>query len=438
MNEVNLFLLPMTKRRLIQASKHMREAESRIQPDAAWVVRTRQDLLKTIHRENAVFLRPTFKERCRSFILTFLPARTIEFVRGPVMAVLSVFGIVIGGSLASVSAAERSLPGDLLFPVKLAGEQARLMIANESPDKLKLKTEFVGKRMNEMKQIATNDTPDKSKRLKEAAGIVKKDLEAVKVQISHVASAEPSANVAKAARAFDEASTGLIKTAKEVQAIAPKDVRIEVTEVQVAAVTASVKAVQVMIDTHNDPASEGVITKEAIKKTIEDKVQVLQTGMEETQQKVVESEERLKASAVLESGSSTQMMVAKEASVTSTAAIATTTSALTQFNAAKETLEATKRLLETDDLSEMKEVLGEAAKAVSTFEKSVAKTLTEADAAQEAAPAPASVVRPSSTEVTTQPTSAEAPAETVSSSQQVTPSSTVVSPTASPPPPSGT
>lgn len=426
----------MTKRRLIQASKQLREAESRIQPDAAWVVRTRQDLLKTIHRENAVFLRPTLKERCRSFILTFLPARTIEFVRGPVMAVLSVFGIVIGGSLASVSAAERALPGDLLFPVKLAGEQARLMIANESPDKLKLKTEFVGKRMNEMKQIATNDTPDKSKRLKEAAGIVKKDLEAVKVQISHVASAEPSANVAKAAKAFDEASTGLIRTAKEVQAIAPKDVRIEVTEVQVAAVTASVKAVQVMIDTHNDPASEGVITKEVIKKTIEDKVQVLQTGMEETQQKVVESEERLKA-VVLESGSSTQMMVAKEASVASTTTIATTTSALTQFNAAKETLEATKRLLETDNLSQMKEVLGEAAKAVSTFEKSVAKTLTEADAAQ-VAPAPAPVVRPSSTEVTTQPTSAEVPTEMTSSSTQVTPSSTEASPTVSPPPPSGT
>lgn len=426
----------MTKRRLIQASKRMREAESRIQPDAAWVVRTRQDLLKTIRRDSAMLLQPTIKERCRSLILTFLPARTIEFVRGPVMAVLSVFGIVIGGSLASVSAAERSLPGDLLFPVKLAGEQARLMMANESPDKLKLKTEFVGKRMNEMKQIATEDSPDKSKRLKEAAGIVKKDLEAVKVQISHVASAEPSANVAKAAKAFDEASTGLIKTAKEVQAIAPKDVRIEVTEVQVAAVTASVKAVQVMIDTHNDPASEGVITKEVIKKTIEDKVQVLQTGMEETQQKVVESEERLKA-VVLESGSSTQMMVAKEASVASTTTIATTTSALTQFNAAKETLEATKRLLETDNLSQMKEVLGEAAKAVSTFEKSVAKTLTEADAAQ-VAPAPAPVVRPSSTEVTTQPTSAEVPTEITSSSAQVTPSSTEASPTVSPPPPSGT
>lgn len=427
----------MTKRRLIQASKQLREAESRIQPDAAWVVRTRQDLLKTIHRENAVFLRPTFKERCRSFILTFLPARTIEFVRGPVMAVLSVFGIVIGGSLASVSAAERSLPGDLLFPVKLAGEQARLMIANESPDKLKLKTEFVGKRMNEMKQIATNDTPDKSKRLKEAAGIVKKDLEAVKVQISHVASAEPSANVAKAARAFDEASTGLIKTAKEVQAIAPKDVRIEVTEVQVAAVTASVKAVQVMIDTHNDPASEGVITKEAIKKTIEDKVQVLQTGMEETQQKVVESEERLKASAVLESGSSTQMMVAKEASVTSTAAIATTTSALTQFNTAKETLEATKRLLETDDLSEMKEVLGEAAKAVSTFEKSVAKTLSEVENAP-VAPLPVKpdegtgtsttpTALPSSTQVTVSSTASEIQTEGGTSTEK-----TLSSPTLAP------
>ena len=92
--------------------------------------------------------------------------------------------------------------------------------------------------------------------------------------------------------------------------------------------------------------------------------------------------------------------------------------------------EATKRLLETDNLSEMKEVLGEAAKAVSTFEKSVAKTLSDAENAPLAPVKPdegggtstTPIALPSSTQVTVSSTAAVS-----SSSEAVVPPTTPTS-----------
>ncbi len=81
----------------------------------------------------------------------FQPARSPMLLFGKIMLIAS---LLLGGGGATVVAAQGSLPGDGLYPVKLIVEEARLALTADAQAQLNLRLELAQTRTQEMQQLA--------------------------------------------------------------------------------------------------------------------------------------------------------------------------------------------------------------------------------------------------------------------------------------------
>ena len=357
---------------------HLRK---QIQPDSAWLSRTRRHLVTRAGR--GVGQHPAFlssRSRLKEALLILFPASALEAVSGPVMAVVSVLGLLLGGSMASVSASERAIPGDLLYPVKLASEQAQILLQKEKTEKIKLKTEFVGRRAEEIRTTATSEMAGKPALLKEAAGILKQDLDTLKTQLSEVKTVETknveeAKKVVETARLVDQKTVEVANVVKDVKTVIDEQVTSPLAEVEAAATTAGIKAVEVLIDTHETPQGKQVISTEEIKQSVAVRVEGLEKGITTAAEKVKELASATTGTAMLAAlpvTTSTKLTLLPSTSSSTATALK---EPISQLNSAKTSLNETKQLLEENKLGELKEKLSEAAKAMTVIEKTIQKSV---------------------------------------------------------------
>lgn len=361
----------MSKRDLRQRMKFIRSLEGEISPDPAWVLRNRSVLLAEVTRTMPQ-ADLTLGQKIRHALQPFVLQRAFAAMKGSVLAALSVFGVVISGSLVSVSAAEKSIPGDFLFPVKIATEQTRLILTKTQTEKVKLKTEFVERRVQEMRAIVSSDMPQKPRRIKEAAEMLKRDFDTVKTQLNEASHQDPAGDVAVAAKMVDQKTTEAVTALKDVKTGLSPDARVQVSEAMAAAVNTGVKAVQVLVDSKNDPDAQGVMTDEELIHSINAKVQDIQTDITDVTQKIT--------------GTSTTSGATVPKTLTgSTSTLPTldnASSSLTQLQSAQNSLDATKQLIQDNNLTDVGDKLLEVAKVVTTVGVSVdaALNVTTTDA----------------------------------------------------------
>ncbi|GEM_PF-1541735 len=391
----------------------IRSAERGIQPDSAWVLRTRERLLMQVSNTLSAESAPAHHQ-LREFWRRFIPTQWLELVRGPALATLSIFGIVAGGSIMSVSAAEQSLPGDFLYPVKLAGEQTQLIFTKSRSQKLKLKTGFVERRVKEIQAIASGDEPKKGERIKAAAETLRRDLDTVKNQLTEVSDnknkEDSLGQVVEAAKLVDQKSAEVAATLKDVKPSLPAEAQGKVGEVETAAVATGVKALQVLIDSQNHPDAQGEVTKEDISRSIQGKVDGIQDQITAATEKIISANHAATGTQTLPFLTASSTLLTLNASTSSAAA------PLIQIKNAQDSLEAAKQSLQENKLSEVRDKLGDAAKAVG-----VAETVADATMSPPAAlKPPASVpIHPTSTQsqvpVPAQPPPLPPPMNTTSS-----------------------
>ena len=353
----------MSKQDFYKRIQVVHHVEREINPDPTWVLRTRQTLLMQV-ANNMPVAESSWRERWQHIIRPLFPSRLIALIRGPALAIISMISVVTGGSIASVSAAERSVPGDLLYPVKLATEQTRLILAKNSTDKLILKTEFVERRGVEIKTIAQSNRPQKQEQLKEAAETLRRDLDTVKIQLNEVSRNESPVQAAQAAKIVDQKSTELALTLKDVKITVSNEVRLKVAEAEVAAVNTGTKAVQVLIDTQTDPDAKGVVSHAELLHSIQGKVD----GFE---QNIADAAHRITGS--------TSTFVGFTTTSTRPSSLMNSTTPPTANNllrTAHESLEQTKLLLQDNKLVEIRDQLIETIQAIATMEASVATVTT--------------------------------------------------------------
>jgi len=120
-----------------------------LKPGEDWVAKTRVELLSKVEesqaRESAPFQGEVFGLRLRRF----LASKTCRLPSAALSAALAVF-LLVG---TAVSAAQSSMPGDFLYPVKIASESVVLSIAPES-EKAKIEVEQAGRRLEELAEIS--------------------------------------------------------------------------------------------------------------------------------------------------------------------------------------------------------------------------------------------------------------------------------------------
>ncbi len=341
-----------------------------VQPDSTWVAKNREQLLQKIGGSKVV--RVSFVERLRVIVRSVVPMPARSFLRGPIAAALSGIGLIVGGSMASVSASEQSVPGDLLFPVKLVSEQTRLVFATDKKEKVRLKGEFVSRRVEEIKKIVQTDVAKKPERLKEATEILRRDLDTVKNQLSEVSGDKPTERV-EVAKIVDKAGTDVVAGLKEARASLPSDVRSDVAEVEAAAVNASVKAVNVILDsqTHDEEAKK-LVSKEELIQSITQKVDgVSEHITNATQQLADVGILSATATTALASSSTTNQLPVKLQKEISNGSNAASTSSVADILSAHASLAEARDLISKDRLGEAGDKLVEASKTASNVERSV-------------------------------------------------------------------
>lgn len=382
--------------------KRMHQTSQHVKVDEAWVGLQRQKLV--VHLAKTMPVDPvSAKSSARSYLSQFIPARFAVFLRRPALAMLSIFGVVTGGSVASVSAAERAVPGDLLYPLKIVKEQTSLVFTKSKTDKLKLKTEFVGRRIEEVKALALSDAPQKGERIKETVEVLKRDFDTVKTQLSEVKKEAQPRDIAATAKLIDQKTKEVVKTLKDVKAVVPVEVQTKVVEAQAAAVEISVKAVQALIDVKTaSDVHDDVVTNEEIVESVQDKVSGLEQNLSDATQKLVAtglaSTSTTSSTAPLLIVNASSSLITASSTVTSTQvspSVAASTSVDT-INSAKLALDQTKQLISEQDLEGLKDKLGQAAQAAVQVENSLV-ALESAVAANASSTAAALMLTASST-----------------------------------------
>jgi hypothetical protein len=125
----------MTSYHLFNRTRNIRSAAKQMKPDDAWVKQTRATLLMQVkNSQPATASRQTLISR--SFKI-FVPVVSFRWMRAPAAIATAIIIALFSGSLFSVSAAERALPGDLLYSIKLVTEQARIAMVKAPEDRIK-------------------------------------------------------------------------------------------------------------------------------------------------------------------------------------------------------------------------------------------------------------------------------------------------------------
>jgi hypothetical protein len=230
--------------------RQLRTEEMRTKPDEAWVKATRKTLLMQVNNSLPTNRSLPVSAQLREIVRYVLPQGFVRWVSRPAMAGLTLLAILAGGSVMSVSAAEQSMPGDLLYGLKLATEQARLALTSTKGDKLKLKTEFTGRRLEEFKKVVATDK--QSEKVVQVTEILKRDMNTLKEQLTDIAKEEPAEKTAEAAKLVDRKSNEVISALKDTKNDLPPKTKEKVTEAQSVAADAGVKALEVMVEKHQE------------------------------------------------------------------------------------------------------------------------------------------------------------------------------------------
>lgn len=140
-------------------ARKIKSLRNEITPSQSWVALNKQVLLKQITSESKVAPKVGLAE----YSVMVLQAFQMRFFQ-PAAVMLLVLGVFLGSSL-TINAAFYSLPGENLYPVKLALEKTHVALIASEEKRVELKIEFAQKRVAELdKVVASSESTEVKKR----------------------------------------------------------------------------------------------------------------------------------------------------------------------------------------------------------------------------------------------------------------------------------
>jgi hypothetical protein len=250
----------MSGYQLFKRTRNIRKAASQMRPDSVWVAGTRKTLLMQVQNSQPAPVKAG--SLVNRIFNIFMPVISFQWMRTPVAITSAVIIAIFGGSFFSVSASEQALPGDFLYSIKLASEQARMAMVKSPDERIKLKTEFTERRVTEMKQVIEGPRADKSDRIKRAADVLKRDMDTIKNQLEEVKNTATPEQAKITATLVDQKIAALIADLQSSKIKLSASERVKLSEAQAAASDTSLKAIEVLLKTHFENAE--VVTEEEL------------------------------------------------------------------------------------------------------------------------------------------------------------------------------
>lgn len=144
--------------------KEFKKIKQNIFPRPDWVDLSREILLQQISAQKEDQAKISFFDFSNLFI-QFFRQRLLE----PAVVMILVLATFLGSTLV-INAAFYSLPGESLYPVKIALEKAHVALISDTQKKVELKMEFAEKRINEFDKIVQqteNNPAEKTKKIQQ-------------------------------------------------------------------------------------------------------------------------------------------------------------------------------------------------------------------------------------------------------------------------------
>ncbi|MFA5029341.1 MAG: DUF5667 domain-containing protein [Patescibacteria group bacterium] len=226
----------MTNKELIKGLQELKKLEVGGRPQAGWVLSSRQILMSQLNPKATV----SDEAKNQSFYYwRYFSGTFRQRVFQPVGAFLLIIFALLTYN-ATVSVASASLPGDMLYPIKTAGEKVQLALTFNDESKVKLQMNFVSRRADEMQLIAIqeNDNNRKSKKIVQTAKKITQDNKSLKDSLGKISMAANKPAVLEVAKEVDIKSLEIKQNIATVQNSLPEAVKSEVKdEVKEAIVT---------------------------------------------------------------------------------------------------------------------------------------------------------------------------------------------------------
>lgn len=139
-----------------------------IKPNSRWVEKNRSVLLSIIKKEVAgqselktknLFIQSLnlLKSNIGFIADAITPHRLIDAFGRSAIASVSGMAILLAG-IAIIHSANGTVPGKILYPIKIANENMRLSWATDSVSKARLEIDFAGRRIEELEKLVNTNT----------------------------------------------------------------------------------------------------------------------------------------------------------------------------------------------------------------------------------------------------------------------------------------
>ncbi len=157
----------------------------------------------------------------------------------------SVF-LFVGGWIGIANASLGTLPGDQLYPVKLGMERVQMALATTDAQKAQLRTEFTGRRLDEMIALAASGKQSDTSQIASAMDRVKQDVTDMKTDLKTESTSQATELAKAVGRKADVYANAVTSSASTL----PADVQKQAKEVSSIITETKDQAVDVMITAH--------------------------------------------------------------------------------------------------------------------------------------------------------------------------------------------
>jgi hypothetical protein len=272
----------MTNTEILKRIKYIKE----VKPDKAWVASNRADLLLRIRESQPVAQQPKWKEVLETIKTNFgfaldiiLPHRFIMAFGRP--AVISIVGaLILVSGMSAVGASQGTIPGDILYPVKIASETVQLSFTSSVENKTRLEIEFAGRRIGELNKLAAADklTPSQlEEKVNKVTSRLRENIDTVNTHLAVLNQEDDAKKALEVAKIVDKKVAEYILALNKISdtPVAKAKVNEALSQVE----EASDKALAVMVSKHNK-VENGISDLEIVEK-LNNKIAAVSTVIEE-------------------------------------------------------------------------------------------------------------------------------------------------------------
>lgn len=214
----------------------------------------RKNLLAALGANEAQ--RPSYTWRDKADFATFFVMGSIA---RPVAVGISSIALALSGWVVAVNAASSSVPGDRLYPIKIATERVQLQFTTSSAQRAKLHVEFAGRRLEEASEIKTSSRSGKSVRVHSAIESFRQEMASVDSEVAQASAKNPetASNLVSFVNQKTNEYVGVIRdqVAATEEAQVSDEMRENVEAAQEEAVNVNQNAVLTLVETQEQEES---------------------------------------------------------------------------------------------------------------------------------------------------------------------------------------